>query len=67
MACLWFLDDTIIAESAPLSASRLGTVSLVSEAWCGVLKGHAWLYVYGHVYREDPVILAREYVVMLES
>ena len=32
-----------------------------------VLKGHAWLYVYGHVYREDPVILAREYVVMLES
>ena len=32
-----------------------------------VLKGHAWLYVYGHVYREDPVLLAREYTVMLEG
>lgn len=32
-----------------------------------ILKGHAWLNVYGHVYREDPVLLAREYVVMLEG
>jgi len=32
-----------------------------------VLKGHAWLYVNGHVYREDPVLLAREYTVMLEG
>jgi len=32
-----------------------------------VLKGHAWLYVQGHVYREDPVLLAKEYTVMLEG
>ena len=32
-----------------------------------VLKGHAWLQVYGNVYREDPVMLATEYVVMLEG
>lgn len=32
-----------------------------------VLKGHAWLYVYGQVYREDPVMLEREYTVMLEG
>lgn len=32
-----------------------------------VLKGHAWLYVNGQVYREDPVLLAREYTVMLEG
>lgn len=32
-----------------------------------MLKGHAWLHVYGHVYREDPVLLSREYVVMLEG
>jgi hypothetical protein len=32
-----------------------------------VLKGHAWLYVQGHVYREDPVLLAREYTMMLEG
>ena len=32
-----------------------------------ILKGHAWLYVDGHVYREDPVLLAREYTVMLEG
>lgn len=31
------------------------------------LKGHAWLYVYGHVYREDPVLLAKDYTVMLEG
>ncbi|MFZ3103534.1 MAG: lasso peptide biosynthesis B2 protein [Smithella sp.] len=31
------------------------------------LKGHAWLYVNGHIYREDPVLLAREYTVMLEG
>lgn len=32
-----------------------------------VLKGHAWLYVNGQVYREDPALLAREYTVMLEG
>lgn len=32
-----------------------------------VLEGHAWLYVYGHVYREEPAILAQEYAVMLEG
>jgi len=32
-----------------------------------VLKGHAWISVYGQVYREDPVSLAREYTVMLEG
>lgn len=32
-----------------------------------VLKGHAWLYVHGQVYREDPALLARDYTVMLEG
>lgn len=32
-----------------------------------ILKGHAWLSVYGRIYREDPLLLAKEYVVMLES
>lgn len=32
-----------------------------------VLKGHAWLYVDGRVYREDPALLAKEYTVMLEG
>jgi hypothetical protein len=32
-----------------------------------VLKGHAWLYVDGRVYRDDPALLAREYTVMLEG
>ena len=32
-----------------------------------VLKGHAWLYVQGHLYREDPMLLAREYTIMLEG
>jgi hypothetical protein len=32
-----------------------------------LLKGHAWLSVCGKVYREDPVGLAKEYVVMLEG
>jgi len=32
-----------------------------------VLKGHAWLYVDGRVYREDLASLAKEYTVMLEG
>lgn len=32
-----------------------------------MLKGHAWLHVYGQVYREDPVSLESEYTVMLEG
>jgi Transglutaminase-like superfamily len=32
-----------------------------------VLKGHAWLYVYGHVYREEADLLTKEYTVMLEG
>ena len=32
-----------------------------------MLKGHAWLFVNGRVYREDPISLAKEYVVMLEG
>jgi hypothetical protein len=32
-----------------------------------ILMGHAWLYVDGHIYREDPAVLAREYTVMLEG
>jgi hypothetical protein len=32
-----------------------------------VLKGHAWLSVYGQVYREDPTTLESDYVVMLEG
>lgn len=31
------------------------------------LKGHAWLYVQGEVYREDAARLAAEYTVMLEG
>ena len=31
------------------------------------LKGHAWLCVYGHVYREDADSLAKEYTIMLEG
>ncbi|HUN54991.1 MAG TPA: lasso peptide biosynthesis B2 protein [Smithella sp.] len=31
------------------------------------LKGHAWISVYGRIYREDPLLLAREYTVMLEG
>jgi len=31
------------------------------------LKGHAWLCVYGHVYREDADALAKEYTIMLEG
>ena len=31
------------------------------------LKGHAWISVYGQIYREDPLLLAREYTVMLEG
>lgn len=32
-----------------------------------VLKGHAWLWVQGRIYREDPDALARDYTVMLEG
>ncbi len=32
-----------------------------------ILKGHAWLYVHGQVYREDPELLARDYTIMLEG
>ena len=31
------------------------------------LKGHAWLCVYGHIYREDADSLAKEYTIMLEG
>lgn len=31
------------------------------------LKGHAWLSVAGRIYREDPLLLAKDYVVMLEG
>ena len=32
-----------------------------------MLKGHAWLFFNGRVYREDPISLAKEYVIMLEG
>lgn len=31
------------------------------------LKGHAWISVYGTLYREDPVELGKNYVIMLEG
>jgi len=31
------------------------------------LKGHAWLWVQGRIYREDPDALAKDYTVMLEG
>jgi hypothetical protein len=32
-----------------------------------ILKGHAWLYVQGEVFREDAAELAKNYTVMLEG